>query len=98
MAGGGGGVGGGGSPVKGKAGAHPPRKVVMMGRAMAVVRKGDSFRALDGPEGQAIDSAAVEKYLTKSFGVHLDAVKEAMEEAARSHSDDEALNAQAFGM
>ena len=66
-----------------------------MGRSIPVRRTPRGLRAAD--KGEAIDVAAVRRYLDSKFGAHLPEARQAMVDLARSYSR-EALADRAFAL
>ena len=83
---------------EGASGAEPPApqgSVELMGRAIPVVRTPRGLRAAD--KGEAMQAAAVRRYLESKFGEQLPEVRQAMTDLARSYSREE-LTARAFAL
>jgi len=66
-----------------------------MGRSISVVRTPRGLRAAD--KGEAMQAAAVRRYLESKFGEQLHEVRQAMTDLARSYSR-EKLTARAFAL
>jgi hypothetical protein len=73
----------------------PSASVELMGRAIPVLRTRQGLRAAD--KGEAIETAAVRRYLDSKFGAQLDEVRQAMIELARSYPPAE-LADRAYGL
>ena len=83
---------------EGAPGAEPPAprgSVELMGRSISVVRTPRGLRAAD--KGEAMQAAAVRRYLESKFGEQLPEVRQAMTDLARSYSREE-LTARAFAL
>ena len=74
---------------------QPDDLIEICGRQIAVVRTKNGIRAICGDKES--DPAAVQRYLAKAFGEHLDTVKEAMRGLAKSRKVDELCQC-AFGL
>jgi len=73
----------------------PSASVDLMGRAIPVIRTRQGVRAAD--KGEAMEPAAVRRYLESKFGDHLPKVRQAMVDLARSYPPSE-LADRAFGL
>lgn len=73
----------------------PPESVELMGRQIPVVRTRQGLRAADN--GEAIEPASVRRYIESKFGDHLDDVRLAMSDLARSYPPAE-LASHAFAL
>jgi len=83
---------------EGAPGGKPPAPeglVELMGRSIPVVRTPQGLRAAD--KGEAIEVAAVRRYLESKFGAHLPEARQAMVDLARSYSREE-LAGRAFAL
>jgi len=69
--------------------------VALLGREVPVVRNAEGVRATSG--GRPMDAAGVQRYLESKFGTDLAAVREALEELARSCRREE-LAAHAYAL
>ncbi len=69
--------------------------VELFGREIPVTRTTDGVRAL--AKGEPVSAKSVQTYLESKFGEHLDAVRAAMQELAKSMKPD-ALAARAFAL
>lgn len=83
---------------EGAPGPKPPAaqgSVELMGRSIPVVRTPQGLRAAD--KGEAMDPAAVRRYLESKFGEALPDVRQAMTDLARSYAREE-LAGRAFAL